>query len=162
MASACCTLAISAPIDIALMVLFGWFAFYNPDPEECWVSAQSPDVAYPRNPTFGVGNFVDEAVTMHKWFLFGFIIFAFQMISDIYGAAAICCKNAFMLNTSNCSALIQCAYIVFIILGAIWRWSPTGSIAAGDDLDETMVKNGDYDDLYMIKSGMLMRLFLII
>lgn len=109
-----------------------------------------------------LGNFVDEAVTMHNWFLFGLVIFAFQMIANLYGAAAICCKNSCMLNTANCSGLIQCAYIVFLICGAMWRWSPTGSIAAGDNLDEMMVKNGDYDDFYMIKSGMVMRLFLTI
>ena len=85
---------------------------------------------------------------MRMWFLFGFCIYIANILKYFLGVCGILQKSACLLDRFNELQCVGSAGLLFIIFGAIWRWSDAGVIASGG-----MSIRESPDEMYMLKSG---------
>lgn len=121
----CCT-----PINILLLLVTGFMAFANPDPEECWTSDAEPGVIYNSNPN--IEGFVNYGEIFRVWYLVGFIMIALWTILSIIFIVGVCTKNGVSLCISTFGLILHVVNIVWCIWGFLTLGTPAAVTAMGE------------------------------
>ena len=121
----CCT-----PINILLLLVTGFMAFANPDPEECWTSDAEPGVIYNSNPN--IEGFVNYGEIFRVWYLVGFIMIALWTILSIIFMVGVCTKNGVSLCISTFGLILHVVNIVWCIWGFLTLGTPAAMTAMGE------------------------------
>jgi len=120
----CCT-----PVNILLLLVTGFMAFANPDPEECWVSDAEPGVIYTSDPS--IEGFMNFGQIFRVWYLVGFIMVALWSILSIVFMVGVCTKNGIGLCISTFGLILHVVNIVWCIYGYIVFMTPAAMTAMG-------------------------------
>jgi len=133
-------------IFLAITIYLGIYAFSNPDSKSCWVvhDLESPmptkEGAKMKADAMGIDVSEGYPVEMNKlfrtWFTWGFWSKIYLMVTSIlFGSLGKYCVNASdFLGKISCGLYMLNGF-VWIVFGAIWRYSDAGSIASGDKLE---------------------------
>merc|ERR1712032_16568 len=121
----CCT-----PLNILLLLVTGWMAFANPDPEECWTSEDDPGIIYNSNPN--IDGFVNYGQVFRTWYLVGFIMVALWTLLSVIFMVGVCAKNGVSLCISTFGLILHVVNIVWCIWGFLTLGTPAALTAMGE------------------------------
>ena len=165
------------------LIYLGIYSYNNPDPRECWV-VRDLHSAWPNKiDAVARADAMDIDVTsgypmeMHQvfitWFLWGFwskIILAISLLFT--GATYFCNDQCGKILLFLFGGLYSAQGIVWLGVGAVWRYSKAGIVASGDELArragtsdvlwEQQVEAARITNGYQIQSGRFMYYYLFL
>lgn len=141
-------------VEVLLTIGLGMYAFANPDPKQCWVVRDLHSAWLTKADAIARADAMDIDVTsgfpmeMHAifvaWFMWGFFAKVFLLTFCGLSFFVYLCRDK---ESENCSKVL-CAKItssiaigfyvvqgiVWLGMGAVWRYSKGGAVASGDEL----------------------------
>lgn len=179
----CTGMTVGAAFTTALVFL-GYYAYNNPDPTQCWV-VRDLHSAWPtkadaiaRADTMDIDITSGYPMEMHAvfevWFMWGFwtkitLIVLLLLGFGVYKSGK---ENAAKIMGFLSFGLYAAQGIVWLGLGAVWRYSKAGQVAAGDELarrtgisDELWAQQVEAAKLsngYQVSSGRFMNIYLML
>mmetsp|Transcript_29768 Transcript_29768/g.36945 ORF Transcript_29768/g.36945 Transcript_29768/m.36945 type:complete len:280 (-) Transcript_29768:423-1262(-) len=177
-------LATCAAIGFIIQIILGYYTFANPDPNSCWVvrdlasASLSKEGIIKKANDMGIDVVEGYPVNMHKffhaWFAWGFwgnLLVTLVSIGFIVAQRYQYDKLAIVGHGIN-GGLYCMSSLIWLMFGAIWRFSKAGTVASGDRLERL---NGQTDDQwnkslkesqkdfgYQVSGGRFMKIFLLI
>ena len=165
------------------MVYLGIYAYNNPDPKECWVVRDLHSAWPNKADAVARADAMDIDVTsgfpmeMHQvyvvWFLWGFwskVILAISLILAF--STSFCNEYCSKIIVFLAGGLYSAQGIIWLGIGAVWRYSKAGMVASGDELArrtgtsdqlwEQMVEAARITNGYQIQSGRFMHYYLFL
>ena len=166
------------------LVFLGYYAYSNPDPSQCWVVRDLHSAWPTKADAIARADTMDIDVTsgypmeMHAvfelWFTWGFwakitLIAALLLGVGVYKSGH---ENAGKIVLFLSSGLYAAQGIVWLGLGAVWRYSKAGQVASGDELarrtgisDELWAQQVEAAKLsngYQVSGGRFINIYLMI
>ena len=155
-------------VNGVLAYLFYVYAFNNPDEGSCFAK-EGNEIGQPSVPVITTGSgpssastpqagYIDMTIKFQTWFFYGFILSCIGMgvsiIAFLYHATEIdfCARLHNLLGCVSC-----CGSLAWLVSGAVFRWSFTGKVCAGD-----FVEGDDKVEPYAWRSGKFINLYLMI
>ena len=172
-----------AALGLIIWIFLGYYAFGNPDPKSCWVvrdlaaTALTKEGILKKASDMGVdvvdGYPVNMAKVYQAWFAWGFWNNTIVTISSItFWLVKKYSEKAALIGNGIFGSLFCISSVVWLMFGAIWRFSKAGTIASGDRLerlnDQTdeqwtkSMKDASTQFGYQISGGRFMKIFLLI
>ena len=169
-------------VFVTITVYLGIYGYNNPDPDSCWVvkglDAPQPtkDGVIAKSAQLGVTIPEGYPVEMHHlfraWFKWGFWSKIYLVVSGtIFSSMNKCIgKTSSVLGAISCGLYLTNG-LIWIVFGAIWRYTGAGKTAAGDNLERPegltdeqwsdSMKSAEKDHGYQFSSGMFMHIYVI-
>ena len=171
-------------LGLIIWGFLGYYAFGNPDPKSCWVvrdlaaSALTKEGILKKASDMGVdvvdGYPVNMAKVYQAWFTWGFWNNTIVTITSItaWVVKKYNSEKAALVINGIFGSLFCISSVIWLMFGAIWRFSKAGTIASGDRLERL---NDQTDDQwnkslqdaskqfgYQVSGGRFMKIFLLI
>lgn len=129
-----------------ITILLAVYGYKNPDSEECWVvlgldaPAPSKTAIEIKAATMGVpiteGYPVNMAKVYRTWFIWGFWSKIYLVVMALFFGGLSNFLGKFGQIVGNIACGLYAVHgLVWIVVGAVWRYSNDGSVAAGDFLE---------------------------
>jgi hypothetical protein len=169
-------------VFVTITVYLGIYAYNNPDTGSCWVvkGLDAPqltkDGAIAKSAQLGVSITEGYPVEMHHlfraWFTWGFWSKIYLVVTSILFQSMNKCigKTSSVLGAISCGLYLTNG-LIWLIFGAIWRYSAAGKTAAGDNLErpdgltdevwENSMEKSRRDNGYQFASGTFMHIYVI-
>ena len=129
-----------------VIIYLGIYAYKNPDPKACWVVRDLHTTAKTKQEVVARANAMGIDITegypqeMHRlyiaWFRWGFYTHLVYVIVSIVVAFLAMAKKSYAWTIAgfNC-CIFTTNSLVWLAMGAIWRFSKAGVTASGDKLE---------------------------
>ena len=132
-------LGISSLLTILLSVYLFIFAYYNPDPDNCWVADQVNTAALSRKDAIASAKAHGPyPMDMHRvfsiWFTWGFWANAVFIGALIVSSVLVSLKVKANALIATSVVAYNMNLIVWLVIGYTWRYSFAGRVASGDKL----------------------------
>ena len=135
----CCAVVIAilvSLIPITLTILFGVYAFGNPD-QPAWYGLESGQPSLYASEELAKAASAEDIVNIHgrfvNWFFWGFLVFVSPFIITLLLVACVFVSpNTATVCGPVLSFATACGSLVWYILGIVWRFNSKGRYTAGD------------------------------
>ena len=148
------------PINVLLILLTGWLAFFNPDPEQCWTSMDAPGYVYNADPSDD--SYTNFGSLFRLWFTIGFGMIAVWTAFSIFFMVGVFCKCAWPLCVSCIGLVMHIVNIAWVVFGFVMFSSEAAKTAMGDAAVVVTPAFASADPEYMMTSAGVAWLLILI